>query len=298
MPSILKSRHYSQYPAGKRALTGALLSMWVAVSLSFLTLSSCVTTGPGGKKSFMLFGTSDEVAIGKRVDAQVRSESTLLADSVWQDYVNDIGQEFVAVCDRKDLEYYFAVIESDQINAFALPGGYVYFYTGLLRIMDNEAQLAAVMSHEISHVVARHGMKRMQKALIAELGYAAVFGNSGSSKVRDAAVGIGLSLAFAGYSRSAEAEADRYGIQYMTRAGYNPHGAVEMFNRLAEAGSRDPNAFEKLTADHPETKARISNEERQIDAMGELPEGLKFNKDVYQRLKARLPQPSDSAATG
>jgi len=270
----------------------------VAAALSLVTLSSCVTTGPGGKKSFMLFGTSDEVAIGKRVDDEVRSESTLLADSVWQNYVNDIGQKLVAVCDRKDLEYHFAVIESDQINAFALPGGYVYFYTGLLRIMDNEAQLAAVMSHEISHVVARHGMKRMQKALIAELGYAAVFGNSGSSKVRDAAVGIGLSLAFAGYSRSAEAEADRYGIEYMTRAGYNPHGAVEMFNHLAEAGSRDPNAFEKLTADHPETKARISNAERQIDAMGELPKGLKFNKDVYRRLKARLPKPSESAASG
>ncbi|MBN4057086.1 M48 family metallopeptidase, partial [bacterium AH-315-J21] len=169
-------------------------------------------------------------------------------------------------------------------------GGYIYFYTGLLRIMDDEAQLAAVMSHEISHVVARHGMKRVQKGLVAQLGYAIVFGDSESSQVRDAAVGVGLSLVFAGYSRSAEAEADRYGIEYMSLAGYNPQGAVGMFEHLAEAGGRNANAFEKLVAGHPETQARIDNAESQIAAMGELSSGLRFNRSEYQRMKARLPE--------
>ncbi len=176
-----------------------LLASFVVLLVSSTVLFACVTTGPGGKKSFLIFGTSDEIAIGKRINEQVQVESTLLADPQWQKYITEIGEKIVAVSDRRDLQYHFAVIDSDQINAFALPGGYIYFYTGLLRIMDDEAQLAAVMSHEISHVVARHGMKRMQKGLIAELGYAVVFGNSGSTKVRDAAVGVGLSLAFAGY---------------------------------------------------------------------------------------------------
>lgn len=283
----------SQIRVTLRQTLPGVMALIIACSVALSSaLFSCVTTGPGGKKSFLLFGTSDEIAIGKRIDEQVRAESTILPDSLWQSYVTEIGESIVAVSDRKDLQYHFAVIESDQINAFALPGGYIYFYTGLLRLMDDEAQLAAVMSHEISHVVARHGMKRMQKALIAELGYAVVFGNSGSSKVREAAVGIGLSLAFAGYSRSAEAEADRYGIGYMRLSGYNPRGAVAMFEHLAEAGSREPNAFEKLTAGHPATQARIASAKKQIAEMGEPLEDLKFNKDVYQRMKARLPEPA------
>ncbi len=263
---------------------------------SIVTLTSCVTTGPGGKKSLLLIGSGEEVAIGEQMNTQIRGESVILADTLWQNYIAEVGEKIVAVSDRKELQYHFAVIESDQINAFALPGGYIYFYTGLLKLMDNEAQLAAVMSHEISHVVARHGMKRMQAALVANYGYSFVFGNSGSSKLRDAAVGVGLSLVFAGYSRSAEAEADRYGIEYMRLAGHNPQGAVGMFRHLSEAGSSSSNVFEKLTAGHPDTESRISNAEKQIAAMGELSGGLKFNREVYQRMKLRLPV-SDTTAT-
>ncbi|MFQ5608427.1 MAG: hypothetical protein ACE5GA_10800 [Candidatus Zixiibacteriota bacterium] len=98
------------------------LVLWGAVSLI-----SCVTTGPGGKKSFLLIGSGEESAIGADMNKQIREESSLLDDSLWQDYINEVGQRIVAVCDRKDIEYHFAVIDSDQINAFALPGGYLYF---------------------------------------------------------------------------------------------------------------------------------------------------------------------------
>ena len=137
-------------------------SIFIFVLFAFLI--SCATTGPGGNKSLIIIPTSQEVAIGEGMAQQVEEQEKVLPDVAWQNYVTEIGTKIVSVCDRKDIEYHFTVIESDVANAFAAPGGYVYFYTGLLRSMDNEAELAAVMAHEISHVVARHGIKRLQAA--------------------------------------------------------------------------------------------------------------------------------------
>lgn len=255
-------------------------------------LTACVTTGPGGKTSLLLFGSDYEVGLGSSVNQQILEQEKLLDDSLWQGYVSGIGQRIVKVCDRTDIEYHFGVIDSDQVNAFALPGGYIYFYTGLLRIMDSEAQLAAVMAHEISHVVARHGMKRVQKALIAQLGYSVVFGDSESSQVRDAALAISLNLLFSEYSRAAESEADQYGILYMKNAGYNPQGAVEMFTRLAAAGEHDPNMFEKMMSSHPQTQDRINRATAQIQGFGQLPGGLETGASRYSEMLARLPEKS------
>ncbi|HSH00370.1 MAG TPA: M48 family metallopeptidase, partial [candidate division Zixibacteria bacterium] len=172
----------------------------------------------------------------------------------------------------------------------------VYFYTGLLRLMDDESQLMAVMAHEVSHVVARHGMKRLQSALIAQMGYEVVFGRSGDSQVRDAAIAIGLTMVFSDYSRDAEREADQFGVHYMVKAGYDPRGALGMFQHLAAAGERNPNVFEKMLSSHPETQERIANVERQIANMGPLSPGLAQNRERYSRMKSRLPAaPSDSA---
>jgi predicted Zn-dependent protease len=133
-------------------------------------LLSCATTGPGGKKSFVVIPTSQEVAIGAGMAEEVEKTQKVLRDSSWQTYLNEVGQKIVTVCDRTDIEYRFTVIESDQINAFAAPGGFIYFYTGLLSRMENEAEMAAVMAHEISHVVARHGVKRLQAGYSGRVG--------------------------------------------------------------------------------------------------------------------------------
>lgn len=265
--------------------------------LALVIFSACVTTGPGGKKSFMMIGSGEESSIGAEMNQQILAESKLLDDSLWQDYINEVGQRIVAVCDRRSIEYHFAVIESEQVNAFALPGGYLYFYTGLLRLMENEAQLASVVSHEISHVVARHGMKRLQSALIAQVGYELVLGGSKNSDFVNIASGIGLTLVFSGYSRSAEREADRFGIHYMRQSGYDPRGAIGMFGHLAAAGDRSPNAFEKLVASHPETKERIRLAGSQIAEMGELGDDLRVNEKFYQQMLDRLPEPSAGDST-
>lgn len=257
-------------------------------------LLSCATTGPGGKRSLILIPTGQEIAIGSGMAEEVAHTETTLADSAWQSYVNEVGQKLAAVSDRRDIEYYFTVIESDQINAFAAPGGYLYIYTGLLRIMDNEAEMAAVMAHEISHVVGRHGIKRLQKAMGFALAYQLAFGG-GSSQAVDAAIGVGMGLMFAGYSRNAEREADNFGIGYMVAAGYDPNGAVTMFEKLAAAGGDgSSNVFEKMSRSHPETVERINNAKAQITAQQTAGKQLTLGVERYQTIKAKLPKPKAS----
>lgn len=261
-----------------------------AVALVFLLLSCTTTTGPGGQKSFIFIPVSQEVAIGQGMAEQLKQTEKALPDQQWQDYLTRVGKKIVSVCDRKDIEYHFTVIESDEINAFAAPGGYVYFYTGLLRNMENEGEMAAVMAHEISHVVARHGIKRLQTALGATMAYQLVFGES-DSKVLGAAIQVGLGLLFADYSRDAEREADRFGIEYMVRAGYNPDAAVTMFDKLARlggGGGGGGGVWEKLASSHPNTQERITNARSQISAMT-VPGTALTGREEYQRMLKRLP---------
>lgn len=259
-----------------------------ALAVGLLLLVACATTGPGGEKSLILIPTSYEVSIGQGMAQQVRAQETVHSDTVWQAYLDEVGQRIVKVSDRNDIEYHFTVIESDQVNAFAAPGGYIYFYTGLLKKMDSEAEMAAVMAHEISHVVARHGIKRLQAAMGVQLAYQLVFGDGDQSEALNAAIGIGMGLAFAGYSRENEREADRYGIIYMRDAGYDPRGAVDMFETLKELrGDHQASSLELLASSHPEADERIQNARQQIAQM-QLSGNLTVGRDRYQQMLQRL----------
>lgn len=261
-----------------------------SVLIVILLLSvGCATTGPGGKRDLIIIPESQEIAIGQGMADQILETENLLDDPVWHNYINNLGQKIVSVSDRKNLTYHFAVIESDQVNAFAAPGGFIYFYTGLLKEMDTEAELAAVMAHEISHVVARHSIKRVQSALGVSLAYQLVFGKDGASEALDAAIGVGAGLAFASYSRENEREADQFGLTYMVKAGYNPEGAVAIYRKLAALGSgQESSVFEQLASSHPDTQERIQNAINQIEALKPLPAGLTDNKYMYDQMKARL----------
>jgi len=220
---------------------------------------------------------------------QISETEKRFADESWQAYLNEVGQKIVKVSDRHDIEYHFTVIESDQINAFAAPGGFVYFYTGLLREMENEAELAAVMAHEISHVVGRHGVKQVQAILGVSLAYELATGGKEQSQALQTAINVGLNLIFAGYSREHEREADDYGFTYMVRAGYEPRAMVTMFNKLAAQG-QEGNSFEQMFASHPETRERISNAQERITRLSPLPANLTLGVDRYTQMRARLPK--------
>ncbi len=265
------------------------IASWITVIIVSLILS-CATTGPGGKKSLIFISSGEEVSLGQEFDKQIRQENKILADTVWQDYFNEIGQSIVNVCDRKDIQYHFTVIESDQINAFATPGGYVYIYTGLLRHINNEAELAAVTGHEISHVVARHSIKRLQSMFGLTILEQIAFG-SNASATKDV-VNAGLGIAMQGYSRSNELEADKYGVIYMTAAGYNPKGALELFEILKSLAPGTENVFEKLSASHPDTQVRIDQVNQMIAAQFQADTTRVENEARFVKYRDRLPKPA------
>ncbi|MCP4685543.1 MAG: M48 family metalloprotease [bacterium] len=251
---------------------------------------ACVATGPGGKTSLIIIPSSQEVSIGAGMAQELARSERIFPDSTWQRYLNRVGQNIVAVCDRKDIQYHFTVVESDQINAFAAPGGFIYFYTGLLREMDSEAEMAAVVAHEISHVVARHGIKRLQATLGVAMAYELALGNE-NSEVLHTAVGLGLGLLSAGYSRSNEREADDYGLTYLVRAGYDPQGMEGMLQKLAALGGRSSSSvFEGLASTHPQTQERIQNTRAQIARMNVNSSNLTLGRQQYQQMRSRLPQ--------
>lgn len=252
-------------------------------------LVACATTGPGGEKSVILLSEEQEKSIGRQVAQKVEAQENILQDSLWQSYLTEVGEKIVAVCDRPDLGYRFRVIASDQVNAFAAPGGFIYFYTGILEMMDTEAELAAVMAHEVSHVVARHSVKTLQAAYGGIILINLALGKE-SEKLAGQVAGTVLNLALTGYGRSNELQADEYGVYYMVKAGYNPNAAVDMFTKLAEASGEqgDRGFFENLTASHPETQERIRKIKAQIAAMDEDVHELPSFQDRYQAMKRRI----------
>lgn len=193
----------------------------VAAGLLAFMLTSCATTGPGGKKSLIFIGTGTEVSMGKQAEKQVLAQSKTLSDTAWQNYVTRVGQSLARHSARKDVLYSFTVLDSKDINAFALPGGPLYIYTGLLKLMDDESELAAVLGHEIGHVDGRHAVRQMQPVIGLSAIEALAFGDKSSAAQQ--ALNMVLGIALTGYGRGHELEADQFGLKYMSRARIRPH---------------------------------------------------------------------------
>jgi predicted Zn-dependent protease len=257
-----------------------------ALSLAAMGLAiGCATTGPGGKKSMILIGESEEVGIGQKMDTEVRSKNTIVTDRAVNDYVNRTGQRIARLSDRPNLKWHFTVVDAKDVNAFATPGGYVYVYTGLLRQLDSQAQLAGVLAHEESHVVERHGVKQIQEGLGAQVLASLVLGGSGETA--QAAAGVGLALLQRGYSRKMESEADYDGVIYMTRAGYNPEGMAQVMDKLAKLSGSGEGFWENLASDHPPAAKRAEAVRAQIKSQG-LDTGLPFDSDPYKPVRSHL----------
>ncbi len=261
------------------------MKKFLIAPIILVLMFSCVTTGPGGKKSLILIPTETEVEIGKEVVKDVESTEKVLSNTQVQNYVNKIGKKVAKVCDRKDVKYTFKVLDSEEINAFACPGGYIYIYAGLMKMMDNEAQLAAVLAHEVGHVVARHSVKRLQAvygySILMEVALGDKMGKTAQQMV-DAAAGLIL----LGYGRDNEYEADNYGILYEKKAGYNPKGMIQLFNKFKTMEGKPPSTFEKLLSSHPPAKDRIGNGNKQIEKIGGT--DLPYYEDEYGEIKLLL----------
>jgi predicted Zn-dependent protease len=264
------------------------------VHLGFLTaviflllVHGCATTGPGGKKSFILISTSQEISIGESLIKDVESQQKVTDDSVLANYVSRLGQRIAGVSDRRDLEYHFKVLESPEINAFACPGGFIYIYSGLLKTMDNEAQLAGVLAHEVGHVVARHSVKRLQQVLGLQVLLSIALGES--SEITQKAVSAGFVVIMQGYSRKNEFEADYDGALYMTNVGYHPRGVIQLFGKFKEMEKeRKHSVLDQLLASHPPSADRIAKVEEHIRSFNLGDRKLAYGEKEYQDIKLRL----------
>jgi len=258
----------------------------IIVLVLLLALVGCVTTGPKGKKSLILISTSQEVDIGKQVAADVESKEKVLDDATVQSYVNQVGQKVVSVCDRKGLTYYFKVLDNDEINAFACPGGFIYVYKGLLKTMDNEAQLAGVLGHEVSHVVARHSVKKLQQIYGVSLLIQVALGKKSESVQK--VVAAAASVVLMGYGRDNEFEADEYGTLYEYRANRNPNGMSQLLGKFKSMEKNPPGTLEKLLSTHPPASDRIARVNAQVAGFGEGAKNLPYGESEYATIKARL----------
>jgi len=232
----------------------------------------CAVNPITGKKEVMLFSDQQEIDLGKNADPDIRWQfGGVYPDDQLAAYVNSVGQSVAAVSHRPDIPYHFAVVDSSVVNAFALPGGYIYITRGLLVRLDNEAQLASVLGHEIGHVTARHGVRRLQtimgfNVLLAVVDQAAS-GSEGYQK-RRGIVKMASSVAFStvalGYSRKDEFQADELGTEYANKSGRDPQGMVQLLEVLRGMHDREPSAVEEFFSSHPKSSDRIKAVNKQI----------------------------------
>ena len=241
--------------------------------------------------------TEKEVRMGRALAAEVDRQAKFIDDPAITEYVNRVGQNIVLHSDAK-VPFTIKVIDSDEVNAFALPGGFFYVNKGLLLAADNEAEVAGVMAHEIGHVAARHAVENQTKGTILEylaLGGSIFLGGIPGMIYQNTA-GLGLLGVFMKFSRSAEEEADRLGVQYMWAAGYDPTAMATMFEKLEAKNKKKPGVIAKAFSTHPATPERRASA---LALAARFPEHDEYviSTSEFQRVKAKLLRLSNARAS-
>jgi beta-barrel assembly-enhancing protease len=234
------------------------------------------------------YSIESEIRMGKEYATQIESSLKLVTDPVINEYVNRVGQNLVRNSDAK-VPFTIKVVDSDVINAMALPGGFFYVNSGLILAADDEAELAGVMAHEIAHVAARHTTRQLTRAQFVN--YASlplIFIGGGIGLAAREAAGIGIPMTFLKFSRGFEAEADYLGIQYMYKAGYDPNEFVNFFEKVQAQEKKKPGSMAKVFMDHPQTPDRIAKSQEEIATILPAKEQYIETTSEFNDIKARL----------
>ncbi len=204
--------------------------------------------------------------MGAQYAQQINQQLPIVRDPEVNRYINVLGDSIARVTSRADLEWRFFIVDSPEVNAFAVPGGFIYLNRGLIERAQNMAQVAGVLGHEIGHVTQRHSVKQMEQQQKAGIGVtlACTLTQVCNSDVAGAAINLGANAVFARFSRQDEAEADRVGVQYVTRAGIDPRGIPQMFRILLNEREQRPGGVSAFFATHPLEENRIDATQRQI----------------------------------
>ena len=246
-------------------------------------------------KGVNFYSIEKEIALGKQLAEEVRRQSKMIDDPILTEYINRLGQNLVRNSDAT-IPFTFQVVESDQLNAFALPGGFVFVHTGLIEAAETEAELAGAMAHEIAHVTARHTTRQATRGKIVD--YATIpmilMGGGAGVAARQASQLL-IPMTFLRFSREFETEADMLGLQYAYKAGYDPTAAIDLFERMLSLQKRNPGIIPRAFSTHPMVADRIRKTQQNIaEMLAERPEYVvntsEFN-EVRERLKSRYVQP-------
>ena len=236
--------------------------------------AACARNPVTGSRELVFMSESQEAELGAQADAQIRGEMGVYDDAALQEYVAAIGNALAAASHRPDLPWRFTVIDSPVVNAFAVPGGYIYLTRGLLAYLNDEAELAGVLGHEIGHVTARHSVQAYSRAAGAQMGLLlgqifvpAMRPRYGAPGLGDAA-GQGLGLLFLKFGREDERQADRLGAEYAVASGWDPHGVGDMLTTLGRiADTTDRRGTPNWLATHPEPEDRVAGMAGTVDAL-------------------------------
>jgi predicted Zn-dependent protease len=251
----------------------------------------------GGIIASMSGGLEKEVNLGRQLAAEVDRTAKFVDDPLITEYINRVGQNVVLHSDAR-VPFTIKVIDSDEVNAFALPGGFFYVNKGLILAADNEAEVAGVMAHEIAHVAARHAMENQAKGMLAEIGLLAgsiFLGGIGGLLINNAAQ-FGALLGFMKFSRDAESEADMLGVEYLWAAGYDPNAMSTMFEKLQAKNKKKPGTMSKLFSTHPQSVDRM---EKTRELVARFPDREEYvlSTSEFQRVKGRLLRLSNARAS-
>ena len=242
----------------------------------------------GGRGMGNWYSIESEIRMGKEYAQQVEASVKLIQDPVITEYVNRVGQNLVRNSDAQ-VPFTIKVIDSDEINAMALPGGFFYVNSGLILAADEEAELAGVMAHEIAHVAARHITRQMTRGNWANIGtIPLIFVGGGIGYAVRSAAGIGLPMTFVTFQRGFEAEADYLGLQYMYKTGYDPQAFISFFEKVQAQEKKKPGTLAKAFSTHPQTPDRISKSQEEISKI--LPARAEYTVTTseFDLVKARL----------
>ncbi|MBI2677825.1 MAG: M48 family metalloprotease [Candidatus Koribacter versatilis] len=242
--------------------------------------------GIGGGMNF--YSIERETAMGRELAGQVEGSARLLSDPVVTEYVNRLGQNLVRNSDAR-VPFTIKVIDSEEVNAFALPGGYFYVNSGLIVAAENEAELAGVMAHEIAHVAARHATKNQTKAELFNLASIPLIfiGGPAGYAVRQAA-SLLVPMGFLKFSRNAEREADLLGMEYMYATGYDPGAFLEFFEKLDARAKEKRSVLAKAFSSHPMTGDRIKDAQKTIDRYLPARDQYVVTTSEFETVRARL----------
>ena len=258
--------------------------VYLCVLSTFFMLIACAVNPVTGKREFMLVSEADEIAMGQQSDPQIVAQYGVYNDEKLNKYLNDLGQKMAAISHRPSLNYEFKVVDSPIINAFAVPGGYVYFTRGIMAYLNNEAELAGVLGHEIGHITARHSAQQISQAQVAQVGLGIGSVISPTFAQFAGMAGQGIQLLFLKFGRDDERQSDKLGVEYSTKIGYDAREMANFFYTLDRmSGGDEGGGLPSWMSTHPPSEERVVNVRRMAEERQKTLDvnRLKVDRDEY-----------------